>query len=66
MEKKTYSILSGDTWEVEANSAKEALEKFEAWAESNVCPCNEEDCDCVRFGEASSILLDADPEDPKA
>jgi hypothetical protein len=66
MEKKTYSILSGDTWEVEADSSKQALEKFEAWAESNVCPCKIEDCDCVRFGEASSILLDADPEDPEA
>jgi hypothetical protein len=62
MEKKSYQVLSGDTWEVEAESAKEALQKFYAWAESNVCPCEIEDCHCVRFGEANTIVLDADPE----
>ncbi|NBW17915.1 MAG: hypothetical protein EBR82_59075 [Caulobacteraceae bacterium] len=66
MEKKSYQIISGDTWDVEASSGKEALEKFYAWAETNICPCEVEDCDCVRFGEANTLLIDADPENPEA
>jgi hypothetical protein len=62
MEKKTYQVLSGDTFEVEASSGKEALEKYYAYSNGEECPCSEEDCTCVSFGEASTILLDADPE----
>jgi hypothetical protein len=63
MEKKTYSILSGDTWEVQADTSKEALEKFWADWNSEPCPCSQEDCECVSFGEANTIVIDADPEE---
>ena len=63
MEKKNYSILTGDTYEVEAESAKEALAKFWANWNSEPCPCNQEDCECVSLGEASTIVIDADPEE---
>jgi hypothetical protein len=66
MEKKTYSILSGDTWEVEAKSSKEALEKFWAWWNSEECPCKQEDCECIAQGEASTLVIDADLEDSEA
>lgn len=62
MEKKSYQIISGDTWEVEADTSKGALEKFEAWTEDGKCPCEVEDCDCITFGEASTLLVESDPE----
>jgi hypothetical protein len=63
MEKKTYSILSGDTWEVQADTSKEALAKFWAYWNSELCPCNQQDCECVSLGEANTIVIDADPEE---
>jgi hypothetical protein len=66
MEKKSYSILTGDTWEVAAESSKQALAKFWAWWNSEACPCGDEDCECVAQGEASTIVIDADPGDDEA
>ena len=63
MEKKTYSILTGDTYEIEANSAKEALAKFWADWNSKECPCKSEDCECVGLGEAMTVVINADPEE---
>jgi len=63
MEKKKYSILTGDTFEVEATSAKEALAKFWADWNSEPCPCNEENCECVALGEAMTVVINADPEE---
>jgi hypothetical protein len=62
MEKKTYQIISGGVYEVEAESGKEALAKYYAYSDSEPCPCDAEDCNCVAFAEANTILLDADPE----
>lgn len=66
MEKKTYQILTGDTWQVAAETSKQALEKFWAWWESEPCPCKNEDCECITQGEANTIVIDADPEDDEA
>lgn len=63
MEKKTYRILTGDTYEVEADSAKEALVKFWAMWESEECPCKKADCECVMHGEAETVVINADPEE---
>jgi hypothetical protein len=56
-EKTTFQVLSGDTWEVQADTKEQALAKFEAFCENDPCPCKVEDCECVRFGEASTIVV---------
>jgi hypothetical protein len=66
MEKKTYSIISGGVYEVEADSGKEALDKYYAYDNGSPCPCKADDCDCVGFMEADTILINADPEDLEA
>jgi len=66
MEKKTYSIISGGVYEVEADSAKQALDKYYAYDNGSSCPCKIDDCDCVGFMEADTILINADPEDLEA
>jgi hypothetical protein len=62
MEKKMFQIISGEVFEVQASSGKEALAKYYAFADCESCPCGTENCDCVQFGEATSILLDKDSE----
>ena len=43
MEKKTYSIISGGVYEVEADSAKQALDKYYAYDNGSSCPCKVDD-----------------------
>ena len=66
MATKVYEIISGGVYEVHADNAAQALEKYYAYDNGDPCPCKADDCDCVGFVEANTILINADPEDPEA
>jgi len=65
MAKKIYQILTGDILEIKANSQAEAQEKFEAYTSYKACPCKKHNCNCVKFGEAHSLILNEDEEGQK-
>lgn len=55
---KEFTVLSGETYSVIAETEEEALEKFYAWNDDE--PCIEHsntDCDCVVYAEAMSVVL---------
>ena len=66
MKKKTYQIISGGVYEVEADSAEEALNKYYAYDRGESCSCEEADCQCVGFIEVNTILMNADLESCEA
>ena len=51
-----FRILSGTTYEVRAETAEQALEKFYAIYGGEGCPDHEDDCACFEEGEADTIV----------
>jgi hypothetical protein len=56
----TYTLITGDVFEVEADTPDEAHAKHEAYAGGWPCPCGVKECDCVQFREVATVVEEAD------
>lgn len=53
----TFTVLSGESFTVEAESEDEALEKFFAYNDSQACSCGKDDCGCVEWAETLTEVV---------
>jgi hypothetical protein len=54
-----FTVLTGESYEVDAKNEEQAEEKFFAWFNGESCPCGEDEdtCDCVEDGETLTVVL---------
>lgn len=53
----TFTVLSGESYSVKADTEDEALEKFFATESGEACPCGSDDCECVEWAETLTVVV---------
>jgi len=51
-----FDVITGNSFCVEAETPKEAMEKLTAYQDGEICPCEIEDCDCVQESEVDTWI----------
>jgi hypothetical protein len=55
---KEFTVLSGESYSVMADTEEEALEKFFAYNDGENCERhNFEECECIQYVEAMTVVI---------
>jgi hypothetical protein len=56
----SYKVMVGKKYDVIANSADEARDKYFGYLAGEDCSCGVEVCDCVEFNEIDTLVIGGD------